>query len=51
MTPTKEYPNGYWVKYNSSGQAIDPCTGKQPGNVSRTQSRAMTHIPLLPKGE
>jgi RHS repeat-associated protein len=46
--PNVDYPNGYWKMTNEGGQAIDPSTGRPPGNVSRAMSRAMTHIPYPP---
>jgi hypothetical protein len=46
MPPTAQYPNGYWRQYNGAGQPVDPSTGKPPGNVSRPEARARTHIPL-----
>lgn len=49
MGPTEDYPNGYWRQYNELGQPVDPSTGKPPGNVSRPESRARTHVPLPPK--
>jgi hypothetical protein len=50
MPPTEQYPDGYWVETNESGQPVDPSTGKPPSNVSRAVSRAMTHVPLPPGG-
>jgi hypothetical protein len=49
MGPTEQYPYGYWVETNAGGQPIDPSTGKPPSNVTKTQSRARTHVPLPPK--
>lgn len=50
MPPTSQYPDGYWVETNAEGQPIDPSTGKPPSNVTKAQSRAMTHVPLPPAG-
>lgn len=49
MPPTEQYPNGYWIQYNQHGHAVNPATGKQPGNVTRPEARAQTHVPLPPK--
>lgn len=46
MPPTQQYPNGYWRLYNPQGHAVDPSTGKQPGNMSSAEARARTHVPL-----
>lgn len=46
---TTQYPNGYWRQYDANGNPVDPSTGKQPGSVSRAQSRARTHVELPPK--
>jgi hypothetical protein len=48
MPPTSDYVDGYWVETNELGQRIDPSTGKPPGNVTRAQARARTHVPLPP---
>lgn len=42
---TADYPNGYWRMYNQQGQAVDPSTMKPPGNVTRPQFQARTHVP------
>ena len=46
MPPTAQYPSGYWVQTNKYGQPVDPSTGKPPGNVTRPEARARTHVPL-----
>jgi RHS repeat-associated protein len=48
MPRTEQYPNGYWVQTNEQGQPVNPATGKPPGNVTRPQARAQTHVPLPP---
>ncbi len=49
MRPTDQYPHGYWRLDNPSGQPVDPTTGLPPGNLTRAQFRARTHVPL-PEG-
>lgn len=49
MPPTDQYPNGYWRQYDRHGNPVDPSTGKTPGNVSKAESRARTHVPLPPE--
>jgi hypothetical protein len=49
MPPTQDYPNGYWRLYNQYNQAVDPSTGKPPGNVSAPEFNARTHVPLPSK--
>ncbi len=46
MPPTEQYPNGYWVQTNATGQPVNPSTGKPPANVTRPEARAQTHVPL-----
>jgi RHS repeat-associated protein len=48
MPPTQDYPNGYWVQTNPRGQPVNPATGKPPGNVTRPEGRAQTHVPRPP---
>jgi hypothetical protein len=50
MPPTDQYPDGYWVETNETGQFVDPSTGRPPSNVSRAVARSMTHVPLPPGG-
>lgn len=49
MPPTKQYPNGYWVQSNKYGQPVNPTTGKPPSNVTRSESRSQTHVPIPSK--
>lgn len=46
MPPTQQYPNGYFVITNQSGQPVNPMTLKPPSNVTRPMARAQTHVPL-----
>jgi RHS repeat-associated protein len=39
MKPTAQYPNGYWVRYNVEGYAVNPSTGV-------TGAAHQTHVPL-----
>jgi RHS repeat-associated protein len=39
------YPNGYW-RQQVGNQYVDPSTGKPPGNVSRAEFNARTHVPM-----
>lgn len=45
--PKNGYPDGYWRAYKGN-QAINPSTGKPPGNVSKAQFNADTHVRLPP---
>jgi RHS repeat-associated protein len=45
MKPTADYPQGYWRLYKGT-QAVDPSTMEPPGNVSKAQFRAETHVSL-----
>lgn len=45
MPPTAQYPNGYWRLRNPDGHYVDPSTMRQPGNVSKAEFNAMTHVP------
>lgn len=46
MPPTTQYPNGYWKQFDAKGQLIDPSTGKPTPNVTQSEGRARTHVPL-----
>lgn len=46
MGPTQQYPRGYWRVTNTHNQYVDPSTMKPPSNVSKAESRAMTHVEL-----
>lgn len=46
MGPTQQYPRGYWRVTNTQRQYVDPSTMKPPSNVSKAESRAMTHVEL-----
>jgi hypothetical protein len=46
--PTEQYPSGYWRQYNQQGQAVDPSNGRPPSNVTSSEFRARTHVPLPP---
>ena len=49
MGATSHYPHGYWRQYNQAGHAVDPSTGKQPGNITKAEAAAQTHVPKPPK--
>jgi hypothetical protein len=51
MGPTPQYPNGYWRQTNEKGEYVNPATGKMPGNVSRSEFRAQTHVELPERDE
>lgn len=49
MPPKKQYLNGYWIQSNKYGQPVNSTTGKPPLNVTRSESRSQTHVPIPSK--
>lgn len=41
------YPHGYWRQYHGK-QVVNPSTGKPPGNCTKPEFEAQTHVPLPP---
>jgi hypothetical protein len=44
------YPDGYWRLYNQYNQPVNPSTMKPPGNVTKPEFEAQTHVPYPPQG-